>query len=255
MHIDSKAIKEQLNTQIIGENIIVLPSVDSTNSYLKDLESAVDGTVVIAEAQSGGRGRRGRSFWSPKGGVYMSVMHSVSVGFDAGKITSCVALSVCKAIEKLTELQPKIKWVNDVFVNNKKVCGILCEATNNPETSLIEGVIIGIGLNVCDAGVPAELKEIATSLNRESKMKISHNTLIAEILNNLENELNTINNDGLIVELSKRSLVLGKRVIVNSTTESYEAEALKLDSSCGLVIKRGEEVLTLSSGEVSIICN
>ncbi len=255
MYIDVMSVKEHLKTAYLGNKFIHLESVDSTNSYLKHLSDSKAGTVVIADMQTGGRGRRGRSFWSPNGGIYMSVMYTSADMFDVGKITSCVALSVCKAIEKLTELQPKIKWVNDVFLNNKKVCGILCEAITNPKTSLIEGVIIGIGLNVCDANVPAELKEIVTSLNRESGRKISHNTLVAEILNSLENELESINNHGLIEELSNRSLVLGKRILVNSTTESYEAEALRLDSSCGLVIKRGEEVLTLSSGEVSIICN
>ena len=255
MYIDVECIKEHLKTEYLGKTLIHLESVDSTNSFLKKSADTKPGTVVIADTQTGGRGRLGRSFWSPMGGIYMSVMYNPTAQFDVGKITSCVALSVCKAIEKFAELEPKIKWVNDVFINNKKVCGILCEAITNSQTSQIEGVVIGIGLNVCDANIPAELKKIATNLNCESGRENSHNLLIAEILNHLENELKSINSEGLIQELTNRSLVIGRKIVVNSANESYEAKAIGLDSSCGLVIKRGEKVVTLSSGEVSIKCN
>lgn len=255
MYINVKCIKEHLKTTCLGNTLIHLDSVDSTNSYLKNLPDSKSGTVVIADMQTGGRGRRGRSFWSPTGGIYLSVMYIPTEPIDVGKITSCVALSVCKSIEKLVELEPKIKWVNDVFINNKKICGILCEAITNSKTSQIEGIVIGIGFNVCDSSIPSELEAIVTNLNYESGRENSHNVIIAEILNNLESELKNINAGGLIQELTKRSLVIGRKIFVNNINESYEAEAIGLDSSCGLIVKRGEDVFSLSTGEVSIVCN
>ncbi len=252
MYIDPDKIKEQLNTKSFGENIIYLESIDSTNSYLKNSKVYPLGTVVLAETQTGGRGRRGRSFWSPEGGIYMSLLYKPSNGFDAGKVTSCVALSVCKAIEGCTRLNPKIKWVNDIFINNKKVSGILCEAIANPKTASVESVVIGIGLNVMDNSVPEELRNIVTNLNRESGREVSRNNLIAEIINFLEHDLKSIDTQEFIDELRRRSLVLGKCITVHSQADSYKATAMDLDDNCRLIVKSGEETITLSSGEVSI---
>ncbi len=182
----------------------------------------------------------------------MSVLYKPSGDFNPGKITSCVALAVCKAIEKITDLTPKIKWVNDVFLNDKKLCGILCEAVSEPSSSKIDSVIIGIGINVEDISVPAELQDVLTNLNRESGRIVSKNLLIAEILNALEIQLSTVDAADFVRELKNRSYVLGKKINVITPTESYEAYAEDIDSDCQLVIKRGDDRIILSSGEISV---
>lgn len=255
MYIDISGVKERLNTKCFGQNIVYLESVDSTNSYLKNLHNPANGTLVIAEAQTGGRGRRGRSFWSPHGGIYMSLICEAPQNFDAGKLTSSVALSVCKAIESITRLTPRIKWVNDIFLNGRKVCGILCEAITDPTMSSVKSVVIGIGINIAELPLPDELKHIVTSLNREWGEEVPRENLIAELLNNLEKDFKTIDTDEFIEELRRRSLVLGRKITVHSQTESYEALAIDLDKSCRLVVKRGEETIILSSGEVSVSNN
>lgn len=251
MSINKESIRSQLNTELLGTNIILLDKVDSTNSYLKQSSFPI-GTLVMAKEQTGGRGRRGRCFWSPEGGVYMSVLYKPSGDFNPGKITSCVALAVCKAIEKITDLTPKIKWVNDVFLNDKKLCGILCEAVSEPSSSKIDSVIIGIGINVEDISVPAELQDVLTNLNRECGRIVSKNLLIAEILNALEIQLSTVDAAEFVRELKNRSYVLGKKINVITPTESYEAYAEDIDSDCQLVIKRGDDRIILSSGEISV---
>lgn len=251
MHINPNSIKKLLNTKYMGREIVSFESIDSTNSYLKNLKNPQNGTLVIAESQLGGRGRLGRSFWSPSGGIYMSVFCNLPQQFDAGKITSCVALSVCKAIEKHTSLNPKIKWVNDIFLNGKKLGGILCEGITSPKTARIDSVVIGIGINVADNPVPDGLQNIVTNLNKEWG-NISRNILIAEILNYLEMDLNFIDSDVFLKELKQRSAVLGKTIIVHSAEGDYQAVAHNLDTSGRLVVKKGEQTIVLSSGEVSI---
>lgn len=252
MCISAEGIKKQLKTEVLGRNILVFDSVDSTNSLLKKEGDFPIGTLIVAKEQSGGRGRRGRTFWSPFGGIYMSVLYKPQEDFNAGKITSCVALAICKAIEKLTSLNPKIKWVNDVYINNKKVSGILCEAITNPSTSKIDGVVIGIGLNVEDVLMPDELKEIVTTLKRETENNIFKNELIAEIINNLEMHFSSIESPEFVKEIRERSCVIGKNIKVISAPEAYEAYAVDIDSECRLVVKRGEREVLLSSGEISI---
>lgn len=252
MCINAQSIKEQLNTTVLGKNIFLLESVDSTNSYLKNLIEAPAGTLVVASEQTGGRGRRGRSFWSPKGGIYMSLLYKPEGDFNAGKITSCAALAVCEAIEKTTGLIPKIKWVNDVYLSGKKVCGILSEAITNPVTSQIEGVVIGIGVNVEETAVPSELKNILTSLFAECDKAVSKNQLIAEICNRLEPLLEAKNPAKTVDEIRRRSLVLGKTVTVISSLETYEAKALDIGADFSLIVEKEGERINLSSGEITI---
>ena len=252
MYINATNIRKLLDSTEFAKNILFLNSVDSTNTYLKNLRDAKNGTVVISREQTGGRGRMGKTFLSPVGGIYMSVLHNVSYyKLDIGKLTSCVALSVCKAIESVTGLEPKIKWVNDVFLGDKKVCGILCEAVNDSQNNL-KSVIIGIGLNVDDIALGADLDDIATNLEKETGANVSKNMLVAEILNNLEKDLYTTNTPSFIEQLRSRYFILGKKIKVTTGLESYCATVVDIDSSCRLIVKRGEQTIVLSSAEVSI---
>ncbi len=253
MHIDSDLIKKHLETKAFGKKIICLESVGSTNTYLKSLKNIENGTLVTAAYQTEGRGRRGHSFWSPQGGIYMSLACVPSAcSFNAGLITTCAALSVCKAIEKLTDLKPKIKWINDIFLNGKKVCGILCETVFTPNTGEIDYVVIGIGVNVAATVFPDELKPIATAILNECEKDISKNELIAEILNSLEKDIQYIYSAEFLNDVRTRSLGLGREITVTTQNGRFLAKAVDIDSSGGLIVKVGENTQTLSSGIVSI---
>ena len=182
------AIQSKLKTSFVGQQLEVLPIVNSTNQYLKELEesSAVDGLVAIADGQERGRGRRSKSFVSEKGeGIYLSIL----LEFDGKQkdvllLTICAAVAVTKAIENICEIDTGIKWVNDVFVGDKKICGILTEATLSAELQELERVVIGIGINTGE--IPSELEQIATSTQKETGKRGLRNELVVEVLNQFE---------------------------------------------------------------------
>ena len=249
-------VRQYLKTEHFGTVITVLKSVDSTNNYLKMHPELPDGTVVAARGQTGGRGRRGRNFSSPMDkGIYFSLCYRPKLSgeeFDPGTVTTAAAIAVCHAIERLTPLKAGIKWVNDIFVCGKKCCGILTEGIFDLETAQVDRVIIGIGVNVGRMLFPKEIANIATSLQNETDGEISRPRLLAEILNELEPLLQNPNKAALIKEAGRRSVILGKKVLVKRADGDFEATALKLDECGHLLVQKGDEILTLSSGEVSI---
>ena len=145
---------------------IILEQIDSTNRWLKEeaVKGAPDGTVVIARRQSSGRGRFDRSFSSPEGGLYYSQLkRSFPGGDDLVKITQLVAVAVRRAIIESTGAEPQIKWINDLYLQGKKICGILCESVSiGPENHIIVG--IGINVNTSPEDFPKELQDKAGSL-------------------------------------------------------------------------------------------
>lgn len=155
-----------------SEDVYFFASVDSTNTVLKGLaaKGAGSGTVVIADHQTGGKGRRGRSFSSPSGaGIYLSYLFKPESGFDKiSDLTSWTAVAVADAIRTAYGLDSNIKWVNDLLMNRKKICGILTEASVEGESGYIDTCIIGIGVNVNEQEFPPELSEIATSVSIEN---------------------------------------------------------------------------------------
>ncbi len=158
-----------------AENVCFFDSVDSTNTVLKGLaaKGAGSGTVVIADHQTGGKGRRGRSFDSPsRAGIYLSYLFKPESGFDKiSDLTSWTAVAVADAIRNAYGLDSNIKWVNDLLMNRKKICGILTEASVEGESGFIDTCIIGIGVNVNEQEFPPELSEIATSISIENGRK------------------------------------------------------------------------------------
>ena len=144
--------------------IKVYKTIGSTNQVAKKMaiDGEAQGTVIISEEQTQGRGRMGRSFFSPaKSGIYMSLILRPNVyAHEAVLVTTAASVGVCRAIEKVTDKNPQIKWVNDIFLDDKKICGILTEAVTNFETGLVECVIIGIGLNfrLPEENFPAGIK-------------------------------------------------------------------------------------------------
>ena len=253
---------------MVGQ-IHVFKAVESTNLTAKKmaLDGAPHGTVVIAEEQTKGRGRMGRSFFSPQGGgIYMSFI--LEPRFDAAKsvlITTAASVAVCKAIEAVTGISCGIKWVNDVYLGQKKICGILTEAVTDFESGHIDYIVLGIGINYSTAQdvFPKELAGIAGSLLSEpSSGDISRNRLIAEVINQVFEINENLESRKFIEDYRNRSFVLGSDILVipriksdkdSSTAEGVPATALDIDGDGGLVVRyRDGSVQTLNSGEISI---
>lgn len=243
----------------MNRQIKCFEELDSTNRYLKELaaEGAPEGTVIIANRQSAGRGRLGRSFFSPgEKGIYMSILLRPDIPLErAVLITSMAAVAVAKAIERVSGLEAKIKWVNDIFLNGKKVCGILTEAGINAEKGTLDYAVLGIGVNVGTMEFPEELKDIATSVSNECGVLVSKEALKDEILVELDQWYPTLSDGSFLEESKKRSLLLGKEILVLDETAPggcYPAKAVDINELGNLIIERNGEMVVLNSGEVSI---
>jgi len=239
-------------------DIRVYEEVESTNKTAKELAAAgaPGGIALIAERQSAGRGRLGRSFFSPAGaGIYMSVLlRPQKSAADATLITTAAAVAVCRAIKRVCGLETQIKWVNDVYLDGRKLCGILTEAGMNFETGTLDYLVVGIGINVRHSAFPPELRETAISLaERLGSQRIQRSRLIGEILNELTAATEDLEKKTFLTEYRARSFILGKEIYVLSPTSTERAEALDIDSE-GRLLVRGEDgqIRALYSGEVSI---
>ncbi len=172
-------------------DVLVYDCLDSTNDKAKEIafKGGKHGTCIVAPVQSGGRGRKDHLFYSPKGGIYMSViLRPDRIPFDKSDIiTAYVGISVCKAIESLTGRRPYIQGINDLYIDGKKICGILIESGSEFDSGTLQWIVAGIGVNF-DSDIkmfPGELKDTAASLFDPGKGQISKNRLIAAIIKNI----------------------------------------------------------------------
>ena len=258
--LSAEGIKEHLKERYSKRATIdVFRTVDSTNNVVrqKALEGAKSGYIAIATSQSQGRGRRGRTFYSPADtGVYVSFLLMPPEFDDAGvvKVTTISAVAVCKAIEKMTGKRPQIKWVNDIFIDGRKVSGILSEASYNLEDSAFEYAIVGIGLNLFPpkTGFPDAISDIAGSV-LDKPGDISRNKLVAEILTNFTELYFSENPLEYVEEYRKRSFVIGKEIDIISGKSVSKATAIAINDDCSLQVRYpdGREE-ALQSGEISI---
>ncbi|MBQ6892909.1 MAG: biotin--[Clostridia bacterium] len=228
--------------------------VTSTNDIVKDLAKggAPEWTVAVADAQTCGRGRMGRSFMSPKGtGLYMSILLRPRLGADKSLlITTAAACAVAKTVEKHTGKAARIKWVNDIFLGEKKVCGILTEGQVSGDK--LEYAVLGIGINLeAPKGGFGELEGIATSMfNGESYDKAA---IISDILERFAAYYENLEEKPHFNDYTSRDMLRGKTVKVTSAGEVlYEATVCGIDENFALVIDRDEKKESLQSGEVSI---
>ena len=249
------------------ETVTVLPVVDSTNNYCKDLarKGTPEGTVVISESQTGGKGRRGRSFLSPPGcGIYLSYLLRPKTGIEMiSEITCWTAVAVCDAIKEAYGLDSSIKWVNDVLMNRMKICGILTEASVEAESGSIDSCIIGIGINVNEkrSDFPDELSSVATSISIENGGKTF---MRAELAATLIRRLDGLaagwpDAHGNYLEAYRSYCITpGNRISAYTTMagESPErtGEALAIGDDFSLEVKfdGSDETASLKSGEVSV---
>ena len=250
------------------DNIIVLPEVDSTNKYLKDLayNGAPSGTVVISDCQTAGRGRLGRSFHSPSGsGIYLSYLMRPSAAPQLiSTITCWSAVAVSNAIKTTFGTEPSIKWVNDILINDMKICGILTEMSLESEIGAVSSVVIGIGINVNEApdDFPAELRTIASSIRHEinSKEPLHRASLAAALIKELDHMYSSFPDarQVYIDSYRKNCSTVGLQVSVVSA-HNHTSEIPRLGTATGIGddfslkvrFEDGHEE-NLSSGEVSV---
>lgn len=254
--ISADSIKKYLTVPI--NNIEVYKTVTSTNDLAKQyaLDLKPEGTVIVAREQTAGRGRKGRSFYSPSStGVYISVLLRPELTAEKTLyITTAAAVAVAKAIEKISGKEAKIKWVNDIFVDGKKVCGILTEGAIDFETGKMQYAVLGIGVNIKkpENDFPSEIQNIAGSVFDTTDKEVS-SIIVAEILNNFMNYYKNLANKPFYEEYKKRMFLIGKQLTVYSGKDSYPAVAIDLDEELSLVVKdENGNIKKLNTGEVSI---
>jgi BirA family biotin operon repressor/biotin-[acetyl-CoA-carboxylase] ligase len=239
--------KEKIEKLLEGAQVTVYKNIDSTNNEAK--KRARNGEkmpqLICAESQSAGRGRLGRSFYSPDGtGLYMSLAFEVKTDMaDALSVTSAAAVAAAEAIEELSEAKCLIKWVNDIYSGGRKVCGILAEAVLSEKRNII---IVGIGVNCTTADFPEDIKDRAGSIG-----KIDRNILAALISEKLLRYVKDLHSRCWMDDYRKRSMVLGKDITYTENGIARKAKAISIDDNGGLVVDDGE-IRTLSTGEISI---
>lgn len=238
-------------------DIHVFPALTSTNLTAKELalHGAQHGTTVVSDTQSAGRGRYGRTFFSPPGaGLYMSIILKPDQLplQNPTLVTSIAAALTLEAIESVSHLRASVKWVNDLYIHGKKVCGILTEAVLNVESGAMDFIVLGIGINVNTPKevFPAELVPNVSSILLECGERVNRNALAAEVLSRV---LSIKDAAPALALYKERLLYLGERVVVHAPTGTYEATALSVDDECHLIVKTDDgEKRALSSGEISI---
>ncbi|WP_100065359.1 biotin--[acetyl-CoA-carboxylase] ligase [Miniphocaeibacter massiliensis] len=256
--LSSQSIKKYL--KVPNLEVEVFKTIDSTNSYLKKKaeNGATEGSVVISEEQTKGRGRLGKSFYSPSdSGIYLSILLKPKLhAMKALYITTCAAVAISQAIDTISNSSSTIKWVNDIFIDNRKVCGILTEASFDLEGGGINYAILGIGLNLTmpSNGFPSDIKNIAgTIFNEKNLINDYKNKIIAKILNNFFYYYPNIEKKEFLEEYRNRSLILNKEIYLLRGDSKEEALALDIDDEFRLKVKKKDDTIEyISSGEVSI---
>ena len=249
----------------ISKIIFIHETLESTNITAAELArtEAEHGTVIIANHQTGGKGRFGRAFYSPPDyGLYMSlILHPAKIGLSIPSlITAYAAVAVCEAIENISTKSPQIKWVNDIFLDDKKICGILTESVKTFPDKALQHVVVGIGVNFStpDFDFPIELRQSAGALFDSDSLSKQHsvtrNRLAAEIINRIVFSENCRNQEQMLEKYRQRIFLLGKKVTVTEIEgSSFEGTAIDVDDIGRLIVKRANgELVPLFAGEVSV---
>lgn len=223
----------------------VLEETDSTNQFAKTVSE--DCALIVADGQNAGKGRMGRTFFSPKGaGVYLSLKAEIPHLYENIPFISTLAsVAVHKAIKALYNIDCSIKWVNDIYLGTKKVAGILSEVQDDTH------VIIGIGINVYPSALDENLKAIATYLT-EYETSVTRNKLIAEVADNLLSLLTRLPDTSFMEYYKAHSMVIGKSILCIQPDKTFPAKAIHITDEGFLVVEASDGIHTLSTGEISI---
>ncbi len=252
--MDKKILEQYLDQKL---NITIFPELDSTNNYLKKLGSQgeKENTLVIAKSQTGGRGRMGRFFYSPNGtGIYFSLLLHPEISAEKSLfLTVMAAVSVAETIMKYNKNDVKIKWVNDIYIDGKKVCGILTEGAINSNKKL-DYAVVGIGINVIapEKGFPSDIKDIATAIFPGKTEENVKEKIVADVVNRFFNMYNGLDND-FVKRYKEYSYLTGKDINIISGDTTRPASVLGITDDCHLLVKNeNDEIEEISSGDVSV---
>lgn len=256
--VSEEELKSIRKTEWIGQEIFYFPVLDSTNTKAKQLaeEGYPSGTLVVAEQQDAGRGRRGRDWASPRGvGIFMTLMLKPDIlPNNASMLTLVAALAVAAAIRKCTGRPAGIKWPNDIVMNGKKVCGILTEMS--AQIDYVNHVVVGIGINVHNESFPEDIAPTATSLYLETGVHYRRAALIEEIWEQFERYyavfLQTQDLSGLVKEYEAHLVNMHQSVRVIDPKEPFEGRAMGITPRGELMVDTWESRRLVSAGEVSV---
>mgnify|MGYP002765611193 FL=1 len=252
-------IKSLMHTEWVAKEVLYFDTIDSTNTKAQELaeKGYQSGTLVVADKQESGKGRRGRSWVSPSGtGIFMTLMIKPDINpNNASMLTLVAALAVAKAITSVTGEEAMIKWPNDIVVNGKKVCGILTEM--NAQFDYINHIVVGIGINVHNESFPEEISQMASSLMIEAGGKRFHRAqIIAETMSYFEQYydtfLKTQDLSALVREYDKLLVNRNKSVRVLDPKEPFDGKAMGITPKGELIVDTWESRKLVSSGEVSV---
>ena len=228
----------------------VFEEINSTSTYAKSIENQKGLTIISANSQTMGRGRHGKEFFSPKGtGVYTSLLFSFENYFRHNLYTVTAAVAISNVIESLFGIETKIKWVNDIYFQKKKICGILTEGTYNFETGQMENIILGFGINITTQTFPEQIENVATSIGVKNA---NRNIVIAKIVNEFFTLMEKPKEE-VINSYKKHSLLLGKEISFIQDGKTVTATATDINTDGNLICVSLGKSYTLTAGEISII--
>lgn len=261
--LSKQEMKSCMHTKWLGHNIFYYDEIDSTNTEAKRKAEAGEphGTLVVADMQSAGRGRRGRDWSSPKHqGIFFTILLRPEIEpVNAPMLTLVMAMAAARGISKRTGLETQIKWPNDIVINGKKVVGILTEMS--AQIDYVNHVVIGTGINVHQTSFPEEVAQKATSLDLEQEnqggTRIFRAQLLEEILEQFEIcyeiYIKTQDLSGLMEEYNQQLVNKNRRVRVLDPLGEFEGQALGINTHGSLLVEKdGGEIVEISSGEVSV---
>lgn len=223
---------------------LYFPEIGSTNDYAKELaaKGAPEGTVILSDLQTAGKGRLGKQFHSPQGGLYMSILLRPTTLplSDMMAVTACTAAAVHEALAEF-DIPTKIKWVNDLFLNGRKLCGILSEGSFNAEMLSMDYLVIGIGINLRpDPHLPEELREIVTDVQTETGQTLGRFILCAAILRHLERLMAELPERTYLPIYTRHSMTIGRMVRVRGQEGELTAKAVGYAEDAGLIVEKAD---------------
>ncbi len=249
--LSEEGIRYYLDDKNKDIKINFFKEIDSTNNEAKRvIYSEVKPSIFVSEMQTNGRGRLGRNFYSPCGeSIYLSLLVKPNTSLGL-KITSYVAVAVSDAIESLTGQNVGIKWVNDIYINDKKVVGILCEGVSSLENNEIEAVVIGVGLNCRVKNFPEEIKDIAGNILDNST--ITRNEFCAKVIDNILDILTKIDDNSVMEKYREKSIVIGKDIRYIKNGETLFGKVKNINDNGALVVEDNGVEKIIDTGEVTI---
>jgi len=254
--LNPEEITNNLKTKIIGKKIYFLKKITSTNLFAKQLvkDKIGEGTVIVADVQTHGLGRKNRPWHSPAGGLWFSVVLYPHIPADRGMlITMASSISIAQAFKKITGISPEVKWPNDLLINRKKVCGILTEI--NADLDKINYIIVGIGINVNNK-IDEELSEIAISLKQVASSKISRARLLKSILQHLDLNYNKIilkNFDSIRKVWLSYSNIIGRKIQVEDENIVTKGIVVDIDDSGYIILDTDYDRIRIVSGDIKYL--